>query len=131
MCIASEVDYIVLCESITLFVDQHEMAKRRLLNIMAIRLSQPLNIAFTTTRVCSSKRGMVDLRSPSKPRVFPSSGWDPIDPSLPIEEESIPSYRAEKFYPVRIAETLNHRYQIVGKLGYGSSATVWLCRDLL
>ncbi|KAL4958916.1 kinase-like domain-containing protein [Aspergillus stella-maris] len=34
------------------------------------------------------------------------------------------------FYPVRVGEVLNHRYQIVGKLGYGSSATVWLCRDL-
>lgn len=74
---------------------------------------------------------MVDLRSASEPRVFPRSGWDVIDPSLPIEEESIPIYRPEKFYPVHIGEIFNRRYQVVGKLGYGSSATVWLCRDLL
>ncbi|PYH94469.1 kinase-like protein [Aspergillus ellipticus CBS 707.79] len=72
---------------------------------------------------------MTDLRS-LEPRVFPSSGWENIEPSLPVEEESIPTYRPEKFYPVYIGEVFNHRYQIVGKLGYGSSATVWLGRDL-
>ncbi|PLB37916.1 kinase-like domain-containing protein [Aspergillus candidus] len=35
-----------------------------------------------------------------------------------------------RVFPTHIGEILNHRYQIVGKLGYGSSATVWLCRDL-
>ena len=72
---------------------------------------------------------MTDLRS-SELRVFPISGWENIDSSLPVEEESIPTYRPEKFYPVHIGEVFNHRYQIVGKLGYGSSATVWLGRDL-
>ncbi|OQD60225.1 hypothetical protein PENPOL_c026G10422 [Penicillium polonicum] len=72
---------------------------------------------------------MAHLHSPSKPRVFPRSGWDIIDPSIPIEEESIPTYRPEKFYPVYIGEVFNRRYQVLGKLGYGSSATVWLGRD--
>lgn len=76
------------------------------------------------------KRGIADYRPPSEPRCFPSSGWDKIDPSLPVEEESIPSYRPENFYPARIGEVFNHRYQVVGKLGCGSSATVWLCREL-
>ncbi|EKV11656.1 hypothetical protein PDIG_17570 [Penicillium digitatum PHI26] len=74
---------------------------------------------------------MADLRSPSEPRVFPSSGWDAIDPSLKFEEESIPNYKPKAFYPVHIGEVFNHLYQVVGKLGHGSSATVWLCRDLL
>jgi hypothetical protein len=74
---------------------------------------------------------MADLRSPLEPRVFPCYGWDIIDPSLKIEEESIPTYRSENFYPARIGEVFNRRYQVVGKLGYGSSATVWLCHDLL
>jgi serine/threonine-protein kinase SRPK3 len=109
------------------------MAKRRLFNRLTIlpspRLSFHLDIA--SSRIGLSKRAMADLRSPSQPRVFPCSGWDIIDPSLKIEEEAIPSYKPEKFYPVRIGEVFNHRYQVVGKLGYGSSATVWLCRDLL
>ncbi|KAL4784407.1 kinase-like domain-containing protein [Aspergillus varians] len=89
------------------------------------------SIASTISRPELSKRGIASVRSPSEPRVFPSSGWDKIDTSLLVEEESIPTYRAEKFYPARIGEVFDHRYQVVGKLGYGSSATVWLCRDLL
>lgn len=65
---------------------------------------------------------MADVRSPSEPRVFPSSGWDNINTSLPVEEESIPTYRPANFYPVHIGEVFNHRYQVVGKLGYGSRA---------
>ncbi|BCS04295.1 uncharacterized protein AKAW2_80096S [Aspergillus luchuensis] len=78
-----------------------------------------------------SARTITDLRSRSEPRVFPSSGWENIEPSFLVEEENIPTYKPEKFYPVRIGEVFNHRYQVVGKLGYGSTATVWLCRDLL
>ncbi|GES57283.1 kinase-like protein [Aspergillus terreus] len=37
----------------------------------------------------------------------------------------------ERFYPGHISEVFNRRYQVVGKLGYGSSATAWLCRDLM
>src|SRR4051812_38469649 len=88
-----------------------------------------LNLSFTSVGSCtgSTRRGLANLsHSPSQPRVFPTSGWDSIDPSLIIEEESIPTYRPENFYPVRIGEVFNDRYQVVGKLGYGSSATVWL-----
>jgi hypothetical protein len=45
-------------------------------------------------------------------------------PSAPFEEETLPYYDAENFYPVRIGETLNSRYAVVGKLGYGASSTV-------
>ncbi|PYI11487.1 kinase-like protein [Aspergillus sclerotiicarbonarius CBS 121057] len=61
----------------------------------------------------------------------PFCRWDTIDRSMLVEEEAIPTYNPDRFYPVHIGEVLNHRYQVVGKLGYGSTATVWLCRDLL
>ncbi|KAF4230465.1 hypothetical protein CNMCM8980_002688 [Aspergillus fumigatiaffinis] len=48
---------------------------------------------------------MASSRRPSDPRLFPTSGWDNIDLSIPIEEETIPTYRPEKFYPVHIGET--------------------------
>ncbi|KAJ5570433.1 uncharacterized protein N7459_009863 [Penicillium hispanicum] len=103
------------------------MEKKRLSNYLVLfptsRSSFPLKIASISSRIGSSKRGLADLCSPSKPRVFPSSGWENIDPLSPIEEESIPTYRAEKFFFVRIGEVFNKRYQVVGKLGYGSSAT--------
>lgn len=47
-----------------------------------------------------------------------------------IEEELFPDYLASRYYPVRIGEILKNRYQIVGKLGFGASSTVWLARDL-
>lgn len=50
--------------------------------------------------------------------------------SEPIEEETLPDYDAEHFYPIHIGDTLNARYSVLGKLGYGITSTVWLCRDL-
>jgi hypothetical protein len=47
-----------------------------------------------------------------------------------IEEETIPDYKADRFYPVRLGEVFESRYQVVAKLGYGTASTVWLCRDL-
>ncbi|KAI1999914.1 hypothetical protein LOZ67_003319 [Ophidiomyces ophidiicola] len=45
-------------------------------------------------------------------------------------EETIPGYVAARYYPVRIGEVFNERYQVVGKLGYGATSTVWLARDM-
>lgn len=45
------------------------------------------------------------------------------------EEERLPFYRPEQFYPVHIGELLNSRYKVVGKLGYGAYSTVWLCHE--
>ncbi|KAG4256124.1 CMGC/SRPK protein kinase [Fusarium proliferatum] len=50
--------------------------------------------------------------------------------NLKIEEEQIPSYEASRFYPVQIGQVFQGRYQAVTKLGYGSSSTIWLARDL-
>lgn len=46
-----------------------------------------------------------------------------------IEEERLPFYKAEQFYPVHIGELLHSRYKVLVKRGYGSYSTVWLCRD--
>ncbi|RSM07405.1 hypothetical protein CEP52_005268 [Fusarium oligoseptatum] len=58
------------------------------------------------------------------------SRFDVIDKDQPIEEESMPEYNADHFYPVRLGEVFNDRFQTVAKLGYGSSSTIWLARDL-
>ncbi|KAF2211363.1 hypothetical protein CERZMDRAFT_121572 [Cercospora zeae-maydis SCOH1-5] len=52
-----------------------------------------------------------------------------IDLSQPFEEERLPWYRPDLFYPVRIGETMASRYRVLGKLGYGAHSTSWLCRD--
>ncbi|KAL5339932.1 kinase-like protein [Aspergillus crustosus] len=64
------------------------------------------------------------------PLIFPTSGFETFEPAIPLEEETLPDYLAERYYPVRLGEVFNSRYQVVTKLGFGSSSTVWLCRDL-
>lgn len=77
------------------------------------------------------RRAMATMAAaPSNPRRFPVSGFTELDPAVPIEEELLPEYIAEMYYPVRIGEVLNGRYQVVCKLGYGTTSTVWLARDL-
>jgi len=48
----------------------------------------------------------------------------------PFEEERLPDYEVEQFYPVNIGDTIKSRYHVIGKLGYGANSTVWFCRDL-
>ncbi|OJD13203.1 hypothetical protein AJ78_06321 [Emergomyces pasteurianus Ep9510] len=66
-------------------------------------------------------------QQPLEPQIFPSTGFELIDPSVLLEEESIPNYKPQRFYPVRIGQIFNQQYQVVGKLGYGASSIVWLC----
>lgn len=53
-----------------------------------------------------------------------------MDPLQSTEEEELPLYKPENYYPVDIGEVFVSRYQVVSKLGYGTSSTVWLWRDL-
>lgn len=50
--------------------------------------------------------------------------------TTPIEEELLPGYRAEDYYPITTDQTLNSRYRIVCKLGRGVGSTVWLAKDI-
>ncbi|KAI1028157.1 hypothetical protein LB504_012448 [Fusarium proliferatum] len=79
----------------------------------------------TTSRLSYSKDSAL-----SPPRVFPSSGFEKIDSSVLVEEERLPFYRREDYYPVCIGQVIHETYQVVAKLGYGMSLTVWLSRDL-
>lgn len=65
-----------------------------------------------------------------KPLTFSNPNFMRIPLDEKIEEELFPDYIASRYYPVRIGEVLRDRYQIVGKLGFGASSTVWLARDL-
>ena len=67
---------------------------------------------------------------PSAPINFPKSGFVVLNTEDKIEEETLPFYNPEKYYPVHIGEVFRLRYQVVTKLGYGVNSTVWLCRDL-
>jgi serine/threonine protein kinase len=63
-------------------------------------------------------------------RTFPVNGFEELSVKEEIEEETVPDYKAERFYPVQLGEIFKSRYQVVAKLGFGTASTIWLCRDL-
>lgn len=69
-------------------------------------------------------------RAAWKPFAFPSIPFKQISWQEKLEEDLLPDYVASRYYPVRLGQVLQDRYQIVGKLGFGTSSTVWLARDL-
>ncbi|GLB17633.1 hypothetical protein AtubIFM61612_007513 [Aspergillus tubingensis] len=85
-------------------------------------MRKPFHILTPTSTIAST--------NPNIQRVFPTSGFEVIDPTEDIEEETLPTYNVKTYYPVRLEEILDGRYQVVAKLGYGVTSTVWLGRDL-
>lgn len=61
--------------------------------------------------------------------VFPHNGFDVIEEPL-VEEEEMDGFSSGDYYPMVIGDVLDSRYQVVGKLGFGVSSTVWLARDM-
>lgn len=70
------------------------------------------------------------LRPPRKSLAFAKSNFTRIPTTKKIEEEAMPGYVAKRYYPARIGEIFEDRYQVIGKLGYGATSTVWLARDM-
>ncbi|KAJ6019805.1 protein kinase [Penicillium canescens] len=53
-----------------------------------------------------------------------------ISTSHLLDEERVPWYEENRFYPAKPGEVLAERFQILVKIGYGSSSTTWLARDM-
>lgn len=80
------------------------------------------------TSIASLKSFMPKL--PEERLSLPTSGFQIIEADLLVEEEELPDYKADRFYPVRLGDVFEDRYQVIAKLGFGSSSTIWLARDL-
>lgn len=62
---------------------------------------------------------------------FPTHGFEVVSNSEVLEEERFEGFKSGKYYPVDIGDVLfGSKYQVVGKLGFGVSSTVWLAHDL-
>ncbi|CAG8279482.1 unnamed protein product [Penicillium salamii] len=61
--------------------------------------------------------------------VLPNNGFDIVEEPV-VEEEESEGFSTGDYYPVVIGDVLDSRYQVVGKLGFGVSSTVWLARDM-
>ncbi|KFY47801.1 hypothetical protein V495_01801, partial [Pseudogymnoascus sp. VKM F-4514 (FW-929)] len=97
---------------------------------------QGMRVAYFCLDRDSSEKGLVlnriwakgaVRRAPSPPGQYSNVKFLLINPSKKVEEEH---FGIERYYPARIGDILSSRYQIVGKLGFGNSSTVWLSRDL-
>lgn len=80
--------------------------------------------------VSSFLRSLPRLVGLWKPLNFCNPNFVRIPPTHLVEEETTPDYVASRYYPTRIGQVLQNRYQVVGKLGFGVTSTVWLARDL-
>lgn len=70
-------------------------------------------------------------RAPSPPLRFPTAGFDVIPATQLLEEEQFDDFKAGDYYPVNIGDIFaSNKYQVLGKLGFGSTSTVWLARNL-
>ncbi|KAL8832016.1 MAG: hypothetical protein Q9170_005049 [Blastenia crenularia] len=57
---------------------------------------------------------------------FDNPSYQTLPPEQKIEEEV---HSILRYYPVRIGEVIQDRYQVVGKLGHGFGSTVWLANE--
>lgn len=48
----------------------------------------------------------------------------------PLEEEKTNWCTPHDWYPVQIGQLFNRRYEVLCKLGYGGTSTIWLAKDL-
>ncbi|KAJ3538774.1 hypothetical protein NM208_g5761 [Fusarium decemcellulare] len=84
----------------------------------------------TWTKLATSPSRLSEEQNPpEQPRPFPTKAFSVIVPDQTIEEEKVPAYVADDFYPVRLGQVFEDRFQITTKLGYGTSSTIWLSRD--
>lgn len=67
------------------------------------------------------------LRAP--PLRFPKAGFEVIPSAQVLEEEAF-GPKTRNYCPVNIGDLLCNKYQVVGKLGFGSTSTAWLAQHL-
>ncbi|KAK4237887.1 kinase domain-containing protein [Achaetomium macrosporum] len=94
-------------------------------------VTQAKHLESSWVRVDSEHVRRVFRRAPWAPLQFPSTGFEVVPESMVLEEEFFEAFKKGDFYPVDIGDLFaSNKYQVVGKLGFGSTSTVWLARNL-
>ncbi|KAL9092102.1 MAG: hypothetical protein Q9165_004535 [Trypethelium subeluteriae] len=65
----------------------------------------------------------------SQPICFSNSNFKALPSDQKVEEEAHDAISQGRYFPVRIGDILEDKYQVVGKLGYGVGSTVWLANE--
>jgi hypothetical protein len=69
-------------------------------------------------------------RKPWTPLGFPTFDFEIVKDNVLLEEEQLDDFEKGACYPVNIGEIFASKYRVVGKLGFGTTLTVWLARDM-
>lgn len=70
-------------------------------------------------------------RIPWVPLRFLATGFEVMPNSQRLVEELLEdALNAGQYYPVNIGDIYAQKYQILGKLGFETTSTVWLARHL-
>lgn len=64
------------------------------------------------------------------PLQFRTTGFDIVGEKQVLKEERFDKFKAGLYYPTNIGDVYDSRYQVLGKLGFGTTSTVWLARNL-
>lgn len=70
-------------------------------------------------------------RPPDLPLRFPAADFEVFSNSVIVDEEQFDDFKTGQYYPVNIADVYDRKYLVLGKLGFGSTSTVWLARNLM
>lgn len=89
------------------------------------------NPLFSTMSSLLKWARSLSRRPPLVPLHFPATGFEVVPDAEILEEQQFQdALNAGQYYPVRIGDVYAQKYQILGKLGYGTTSTVWLARHL-
>ncbi|KAF8891447.1 kinase-like domain-containing protein [Gymnopilus junonius] len=91
-----------------------------------LRRFKQIPTASATTAYLRSSSSIASVA----PRLFSTTGFTTVPDSTKLEEENWTRYTPPSFYPVSIGDVLHSKYQVLYKAGYGTTATIWICRDL-
>ncbi|MBE3041280.1 hypothetical protein IMZ48_01575 [Candidatus Bathyarchaeota archaeon] len=62
---------------------------------------------------------------------FPAAGFEMFSDSVIVEEEQFDDFKTGQYYPVKIGNVYDGKYQVLGKLGFGTTSIVWLALNLM
>ncbi|KAL1866970.1 hypothetical protein VTK73DRAFT_4439 [Phialemonium thermophilum] len=113
----------VFCDTIPSFIQRAAAGSSRLLH------------SYTRTHLCTTTLSCRSLARPflgSRRRLASSSSLVPesLPLSIPIDEEKCPGYRSKDYYPANPGNILDGQYELIAKVGWGSTSTVWLAQDI-
>lgn len=93
----------------------------------SLSYSLPKSFAASNMLRSLANRSFAPLRIQPTPLVATSS----LPSDTLVEEERLPEYNFEHFFPVNPEDLLHNRYEVIAKLGWGRYSTVRLARDMI